>query len=168
MCPVRIWASIVQRLRSYPSFNPSDTVNKYQFSDGRIHFFSGPELLKKLRLAATAIGPDSLGFTAADIGLHSARSGAAMAMYLAKVPVFTIMLLGQWSSNAFLRYVCKQVKEFSKGISTKMIQNENFFTIPSSSREEPRISHHPLNLASQNHGPLNFKETVRPLVSVFH
>ncbi len=35
--------------------------------------------------------------------IHSAWSGAAMAMYLAGVPVFTIMLLGRWSSDAFLR-----------------------------------------------------------------
>jgi len=46
-----------------------------------------------------------------------------MAMYLAGVPVFTIMLLGRWSSNAFLRYIRKQVKEFSRGISAKMIIN---------------------------------------------
>jgi len=43
---------------------------------------SGQELLKKLRFAATALGPDILGFTANQIGLHSARSGTAMAMFL--------------------------------------------------------------------------------------
>jgi hypothetical protein len=42
-----------------------------------------------------------------------------MAMFLAKVPVYTIMLLGRWSSDDFLRYIRKQVKEFSKGISKK-------------------------------------------------
>jgi hypothetical protein len=67
--------------------------------------FTGTKLLKRLRLMVTVLGPDSLGYTASEIGLHSARSGAAMAIYLAHVTVFTIMLLGRWSSDAFLRYI---------------------------------------------------------------
>jgi len=51
------------------------------------------------------------------IGLHSAQSGAAMAMFLSEVPVFQIMLFGRWASDAFLCYVRKQAKEFSAGIS---------------------------------------------------
>jgi len=65
-----------------------------------------------LQRAAASLGSDSLGYTPDQIGLHSARSGAAMAMYLAGVPVFTIMLLGRWSSDAFLRYIRKEVQEF--------------------------------------------------------
>jgi len=115
-------------------------VNTYQFANSeKFHSFTGTELLKRLRFATTLIGHNTLGFTANDVGLHSARSGAAMAMYLAHIPVFTIMLLGRWSSNAFLRYIRKQVKEFSNGISLKMIQHEHFFTIPSTSSEDPRV-----------------------------
>jgi len=55
----------------------------------------GTELLKRLYLAMTLLDPDTLGFTADQIGLHSVRSGAAMAMYLAGDPVFTIMLLSR-------------------------------------------------------------------------
>jgi len=117
--------------------SPSNTVNTFRLDNGKIHYFTGTKLLKRLRLAVTALGPDPLGLTASEIGLHSARSGAAMAMYLAHVPVFTIMLLGRWSSDAFLRYIQKQVKEFSNRISSKMIQNEHFFTIPSSSLDDP-------------------------------
>ncbi len=104
-------------------------MNTFLFSNNKKHLFSGQELLKRLRLVAKSIGPAVLGFTEDQIGLHSARSGAAMAMYLAGVPVFTIMLLGRWSSDAFLRYIRKQVKEFSNGVSSKMIQNESFFTM---------------------------------------
>jgi len=78
-----------------------------------------------------------------------------MTMYLAGIPVFTIMLLDCWSSNAFLRYIRKQVKEFSHGVSSKMIQNEKFFTIQNTSANRS------LNNAPQpNHGP-NFGETIR-------
>jgi hypothetical protein len=91
-----------------------------------------------------------------------------MAMYLAHVPVFTIMLLCRWSSDAFLRYIRKQVKEFSNDISSKMIQNEHFFTIPSTSSEDPKNLKNSLNYACRNHHGLSFKDTVRPLASVFH
>jgi len=49
-----------------------------------------------------------------------------MAMYLAGIPVFTIMLLGRWSSDAFLPYIRKEVQEFSNSVSSKMIISENF------------------------------------------
>ncbi len=169
LCPVRTWAAIIKCLASYPGASPTDTVNLFRFPDGKKHIFSGSELLKRLRLAATTLGADIVGFTAKEIGLHSARSGAAMAMYLAHVPVFTIMLLGRWSSDAFLRYIHKQVKEFSTGISAKMVQHDHFFTVPSTSKDDPRVSKHPLNLALRNNNGLcSFKGTVRPLASVFH
>ena len=41
-------------------------------------------------------------------------------MYLAKEPVYTIMLVGRWSSDAFLAYIEKQIKEFTKGVSSRM------------------------------------------------
>lgn len=168
LCPVKIWAKIIRRLISYESTTKNTTVNTYMLSNNKLHCFSGPELLKRLRLAATSIGPDVLGFSADQIGLHSARSGAAMAMYLAGVPVFTIMLLGRWSSEAFLRYIRKQVKEFSRGISSKMIENEKFFTIPLASTEDPRIPNHSLNLGCRHNNGLSFRDTIRPLASVFH
>jgi hypothetical protein len=140
LCPVIVWASIVKRIRSYKNSISTTMVNTYQFANSeKFHSFTGTELLKRLRFATTLIGHNTLGFTANDVGLHSARSGAAMAMYLAHIPVFTIMLLGRWSSDAFLRYSRKQVKEFSSGISSKMIQHEHFFTIPSTSSEDPRV-----------------------------
>ncbi len=168
LCPVKIWCKIVRRLISYPTSSPETTVNTYLHREKSKTLFTGNVLLRRLRLAATTIGPNELGFTAKQIGLHSARSGAAMAMYLAGVPVFTIMLLGRWSSDAFLRYIRKQVKEFSTGISQKMIIHEHFFTVPSASKDDPRTRHHPLNHASRQINGHSFKDAVLPLVSVFH
>ena len=50
-------------------------------------------------------------------------------MYLAGVPVYTIMLVGQWSSDAFLKYIHHQVLEFSNGVTARMIANEQFFMV---------------------------------------
>ncbi len=138
---MKIWAKIIQRLRSYPNTNNHTQVNTFMDS-GKVYLIKGQMLLKQRRRATTAISKDKLGFTASEIGLHSARSGAAMALYLAGIPVYTIMLIGRWSSDAFLLYIRKQVQEFSRNISNKMISNENFFTIPEASREDPRTRNH--------------------------
>jgi hypothetical protein len=34
-----------------------------------------------------------------------------MAMYLGALPVFVIMMIGQWGSNAFMKYIQKQIEE---------------------------------------------------------
>jgi hypothetical protein len=119
-CPIKIWSKIIRRLKSYPSSTPDTPINTFLHSNSTIHKFTGQELLKRLRSADSTLGPKKLGFSPNQLG-HSARSGATMAMYLAGIPVFTIMLLGRLSSIAFLRYIRKHVKEFSSGISEIMI-----------------------------------------------
>ncbi len=88
-----------------------------------------------------------------------------MVMYLAGVPVFTIMLLGCWSSDAFLHYICKQVKEVSSGISNRMISNKNFFTISNTTPDNPVVPNLPSNPASRPNIGFQFKGTVISFVS---
>jgi hypothetical protein len=40
------------------------------------------------------------------------------------------ILIGRWSSNAFMRFICKQILDMSHGISSKMITYEEFYTVP--------------------------------------
>ena len=79
-----------------------------------------------LKDGVIAIGETKLGIHCSEVGTHSVRSGAAMAMYLARVPIFSIMLIGCWLSLAFLKYIRKQVQEFSFDISLKMIEVQSF------------------------------------------
>jgi hypothetical protein len=160
LCPVKIWSKIIKRIISYPSTNQDTTVNSFLLENNSIYKFSGKNLLTHLWRAADSLGPEKLGYTSDQIGLHSARSGVAMAMYLAGVPMFTIMLLGRWSSDAFLRYIRKEVQEFSNSISSKMIQSEKFFTLA-----DPIVSSEG-NGSRNNHGT-NFKDALKPLVSTF-
>jgi hypothetical protein len=51
-------------------------------------------MINALRDAVGAIGEVRLGVKKEDVGTHSIRSGAAMAMYLGECPVFMIMLIG--------------------------------------------------------------------------
>ena len=84
----------------------------------------------KLRAAAASVGKERLGFHPDEIGCHSLCSGAAMAMKLAGVSEYTIMIIGRWKSMAFLEYLRKQVEEFSIDISDKLLDHANFFTTP--------------------------------------
>ena len=91
-----------------------------------------------------------------------------MAMYLTQTPVYTIMLIGRWSSDAFLRYIRTQVQDFARGVSRNMVQSEDFFTVPSSaSLEDPRTSNHQYNLAGR--GLVSgVTDATRPLFSLHH
>lgn len=76
------------------------------------------------------IGHKILGFSPYEIGLHSLRSGAAMAMCLGGIPVPTIKLMGRWASEAFMDYICLQVEHFSSIMSRAMIIHTSFYTNP--------------------------------------
>ena len=129
--PVWHWAYTIRRLQSYPDYDPKWPIYTYydsgkkRFSDIRSY-----EVLDDICAAVTAIGVAVLGFTADDVGTHSNRGGFAMMMYLAGVPVFTIMKMGRWLSDAFLNYIEKQILTFSEGISKKMIASNTFFNFP--------------------------------------
>ena len=81
-------------------------------------------------MAAKAFGEAKLGFKTDDIGTHSIRSGAAMQMFLGECPVYVIMMIGRWSSDAFLKYIRKQVEQFSHNVSRRMLRFEYFRHIP--------------------------------------
>jgi len=153
LCPVRQAAVIMHRLWSHSqSSKQTPLCTFWGASTDKPLYITSTMILSKLRAATSAIGIDTLGFSADDIGLHSIRSGAAMSMYLSGVPVFTIMLIGRWSSDAFLRYIRKQVQEFSAEVSKRMIINEDFFTIPEASHDDPRASGNRSNFAARNTG----------------
>jgi hypothetical protein len=62
-----------------------------------------------------------------------------MAMYLNDVPVVTTMLLGRWSSDAFLRYIRPQVQQFSRGVASKTIQRPFYRHVPDATRATRRF-----------------------------
>ena len=128
LCPVKAWVRIVRRVAAMPGTTTDTPVNA---------FFLGAEkeitsvmIIARLRAVVDILGKDVLGYESSDIGTHSLRSGCAMALHLAGVPVYMIMLIGRWSSDAFLRYIRRQVREFSAGVSKRMVQPFPFFTIP--------------------------------------
>ena len=76
-----------------------------------------------------------------------------MAMYLNDIPVYTIMLIGRWSSDAFLRYIRPQVANFSRGVAKAMIRNSDYYHVPdSASQDDPRAHNSLATTANQGMG----------------
>jgi hypothetical protein len=93
LCPVKIWASIVMQILSYEGTNKNSPVSLVLYRKKLISVTS--EMITNLiRDGVVAIGETKLGIERWEIGTHSIRSGAAMAMYLAGIPIFSIMLIG--------------------------------------------------------------------------
>jgi hypothetical protein len=136
LCPVKIWVALVRRVRSYEG-SDDDTPVSAVWRGGTLEHVSSKELTASLEAAIESIGWDRLNLKPGDIGTHSIRSGAAMAMYLGEIPVCTIMMIGRWSSDAFLRYIRKQVEQFSRNVSNKMILYREFRHVPVARSNSP-------------------------------
>jgi hypothetical protein len=129
-CPVTTWAAITRRVRTLPQSRDSTLVYHYLNAAGKIVGVTNDLLLHNLRSAVTHIGFTALGYRPREIGTHSIRSGAAMALVLSGHAAWRIMLTGRWKSSAFLVYVREQVQAFSHGVSDRMIENPDFFNVP--------------------------------------
>jgi hypothetical protein len=132
LCPVKAWAETIKRVRSYPGTTGKSAVNLFALpKSGKLVSITAKQMRAHIIAHVNKIGPDKLGIDIKRVGTHSLRSSCAMLLYLAEVRTSTIMLLGRWKSDAFLLYLRKQVKEFTRGISTTMTdQPVTFFTIP--------------------------------------
>ncbi len=129
LCPVHAAAAIVRRIRDYPGTTVDKPISAIMIND-RITHFTSQDVINALQDAVVAIEEHQLGINMEDIGTHLIRSGTAMAMYLGECAVYTIMLIGRWSSDAFLQYIRKQVMEFSQNVAKKMLTYQNFRHIP--------------------------------------
>jgi hypothetical protein len=118
MCPVLAAAETVKRIHSYNI--PKDKVRDTQINYIKVN---GSGYLIPSSHAKLGFHPD-------EVGTHSNRLGGAMGMFLAGTPVYTIMLMGQWSFDAFMRYIRKEVLSLSHGITSKMLTFEHFYTVP--------------------------------------
>ena len=190
LCPVLAWARVIRRIINNPDTSPATTVNFFHDPSapsglqGRLIHQDNTRIL--LRATADILGKTKVGYTSVEIGTHSLRSGAAMALFLANESVHKIMILGRWSSDAFLAYIRPQVMEWVSGMSKSMIQTENFFHAPDSHSapahqherdkahsDDPRIPGDPRSFAGSRtaisffNGP-NAASFLLPRLHLFH
>jgi hypothetical protein len=118
-------------------------------TNGAIAHVTMAQVVNALKDVVGAIGETCLGIAKHEVGTHSLRSGAAMTMYLGECPVYTIMLIGRWSSDAFLWYIRKQVMESSHNVSKKMLRFRHYRHVPDCDHRiaanNPRVRNDPNN-----------------------
>ena len=93
LCPVKAWEATVQSICTYPGFFPSWPVNTLHNGISRTGI-KRLSFLTAIRMAVRALGKDNLRFEYHEVGTHSNRSSTVMLMYLDRIPMYTIMLVG--------------------------------------------------------------------------
>ena len=136
LCPVQMCALIIRRIMSYKETNKNSPVSLVKHKSQIINV-TGEMIANLCHGGVVTIGEIKLGIRRSETGTRSIRSGAAMDMYLAGVSVFLIMLIGRWSSTAFLKYIRKQVQELLQGISSKMIEVQSFKHVQNPTETNP-------------------------------
>jgi hypothetical protein len=134
LCPVALWGEVYRRVSSIKGATEDTPVNTWQdpFTKKTIGITSN-EVLTMLRKACDdGGGQDVFGYKSSEVGTHSIRSGAAMALFLAHESVLKIMILGRWSSDAFLVYIRAQVLEWTTGMSKSMIKHLDYTHVEAS------------------------------------
>ena len=169
MNPVQSLASTVQRILSYPGTSINSSICTHMI-DRKLLEFTQDDLLSSFRSNVASIGEEKLGFKPEDIGTHSNRCSAVMAMFMDNTPVYMIMLMGRGSSNAFLKYIPRQVLEFSKGMSIRMICNDILFTILEhcATQEDPHTQNRNSFAKNLSISPLSHRQNTRPASSLWH
>ena len=124
--PVKAWARTVQRVMNYPNGTIDSKVCTFWTDEQGYSFIQADHARTRLRSIVNIIGEDILGFSKDDVGLHSLRSGGAMAMFLSGISTIVIRRIGRWSSEAFLEYIREQVEDFTAGVAQKMLSFETF------------------------------------------
>ena len=137
LCPVKQWSNIIKQIRLYPGVSET-TLMSAVFNHRRISHITQKQVTDALRDGVKTYGKSKLQIKSKDVGTHSIRSGAAMAMYLGGLSVYAIQLIGRWSSNSFMKYLRKQIKEFTLGVSMKMLTMQVFCHVPSHAITNPK------------------------------
>ncbi len=87
LCLVRAAAAIIRRIRDYPGTTVDTPISAIMINDRITHVMS-QDIINALQDVVVAIGEHQLGINKEDIGTHSIKSGAAMAMYLGECAIY--------------------------------------------------------------------------------
>ena len=143
LCPVLRWASAVRRiLQTIPGANDDTPVCSVRLGD-KVKLVSNSFIKTLLRTTCQIFGGfDEFGFHPHEIGNKSIRSGAAMALFLMDHSPAKIMIMGRWSSDAFLDYIRPQVLEWTNNMSNDMIQINEFLDLSNQDMAAPSDPRH--------------------------
>jgi hypothetical protein len=81
---------------------------------------SNQDILEAVRQGAIRDNLNRSGYDYSLIGTHSLQSGGATRLCLEGFNKDVIHLMGQWSSNTYLKYIQPQAMQLATGASAKM------------------------------------------------
>ena len=125
----RCWS--VRHVHAYLETTDSTTIDTIRGANNRLQRITQANLTTHIKAAVGELGLTILGFTPSQCNTHGVCSSRAMWMHLAGIPSYSIIMIGRWSSDAFLLYIRRAVQEFLGGISQKMLHPESFFSLSS-------------------------------------
>jgi hypothetical protein len=121
LCPCKTTISLVKRIRSYKETNERTQINAY-FHNGELRFIKNSEILNKLKIVVKTMGKEDLGLNPNDVGTHSLRASYALILALMGAPDSKIMILGRWKSDAFMKYIKRQIIKMRDNTAFKAIR----------------------------------------------
>ena len=127
-CPIRALARRVGHIRQHTS-DENTMLGTHFDKRGYKKFVYSDDIVKSVRLAATALNLTKKGLHPSLLGSHSLRSGGAMAMKLNGEGTDTIRKCGRWSSDTFLMCIHEQISALGRGLSKRMATPTPFFNI---------------------------------------
>jgi hypothetical protein len=138
LCPVKTLVSLINRIyRRIPNASGDLTLDSIRLVH-RTTRVTSTMIRNYLRSTCTTLGGrTTFGFDATELGTKSLRSGAAMSLFLMNHSVHKIMILGRWSSDAFLVYIRPQVLEWTTNMSSDMIKHDSFIDASASRKNPP-------------------------------
>jgi hypothetical protein len=131
LCPVLRWGSAIQRIiATIPGWSEQTTLCLMVLDGDTVEI--GNAFVRKLLRHTCSIfgGFKTFGFHPQEIGNKSLRSGAAVSLFLMDHSPAKIMILGRWSSDAFLVHIRPQVLEWTNNVSCDMMHLDSFFDAP--------------------------------------
>ena len=105
---------------------------------------------KSLRSVTLSFGEGCIGFYHNEVCTHSLWSCFSMELSIQILYSETIMSIGIWYRNAFVRYIRIQVSNLSKRIRDLMVSIRDFYTVPETeviyyTPGQPVLQYHRLN-----------------------
>ena len=136
-------------------------MNTFQVNN-RLVQITSEEVRRHLRRKILLLDPLQHHYKIQRIGTHSIRTSFANILHSVGISKTTVMLIGRWASDAYLRYLRYNLADFSKHISKQMVKSDNlFYDIPTESIKYRSTTSN----SYQFHGQISTSNTLHPPVN---
>ena len=128
---MQTWVIIFTILESYPGISDEYPINTVWVENSRTNI-PYQITIKTLSSGTLSFVQELIRFSHKELVTHSLQSGFSMKIFLSRVYLETILIIGIWSRNYFLWYTYIQAIDPRKDISDLIYGEKTLYTIPKS------------------------------------